>query len=74
MLGANANTSDMQVNLLTGTIPHSEKEYFPRLNIVGIVGHALCSDDGSDGSKLWMSSSSSEQDFLLSCPVSKVDW
>lgn len=41
------------------------------------AGHPLCSDDGSmntGGNGLWTGSSSNEQDFLLSRPVTKVDW
>eukprot|EP00752_Nemacystus_decipiens_P002506 g2354.t2 len=38
-----------------------------------LPGQNLCSDDGANGNKLWATSKSSEHDFKLSCPVSKVD-
>eukprot|EP00903_Cladosiphon_okamuranus_P015169 g14024.t3 len=42
--------------------------------LAALPGHALCSDDDPAGNGLWASSSSSEQGFAMSCPVSKVDW
>lgn len=41
------------------------------------LGDALCSDDdaiSAGGRNLWSGSSGSEEEFLLSRPIDKVDW